>query len=143
MLRAIALLLALSACAPAQLPKGLFAWWSRPEITRSLNLTPVQRQQIRATVQQYRPHLLNVRLEVLRAEQDLAQEFNRTPVNPAKADEAIGRLVDARSDLTRTLSQLSLKLRLILTDQQWQDLQRRQPVPAGNTPEPTEPPDQK
>ncbi len=86
---------------------------------------------------------MNVRAEVIRAEQDLAQEFNRNPVNPAKADEAIGRLVDARSDLTRTLSQLSLKLRLILTDQQWQDLQRRQPVPAGNTPEPTEPPDQK
>lgn len=142
MLRAMVLALAFSVCAPAQLPKGFYAWWSRPEITRSLNLTPVQRQQIRATVQQYRPHLLNVRSTVLRAEQDLTQEFNRSPVNPAKADEAIARLVDARSDLTRTLSEMSLKLRLVLTDQQWQELQRQQPTP-GAAPEPTEPPEQK
>ncbi|HUA21935.1 MAG TPA: periplasmic heavy metal sensor [Bryobacteraceae bacterium] len=143
MLRAIVLALAFAVCAPAQLPRGFYAWWSRPEITRGLNLTPGQRQQIRATVQQYRPHLLNVRAEVLRAEQDLTQEFNRSPVNPAKADEAIARLVDARSDLTRTLSELSLKLRLVLTDQQWQELQRRQPTPGGGTPEPAEPPEQK
>lgn len=142
MLRAMVLALAFAVCAPAQLPKGFYAWWSRPEITRSLNLTPVQRQQIRATVQQYRPHLLNVRSTVLRAEQDLTQEFNRSPVIPAKADEAIARLVDARSDLTRTLSEMSLKLRLVLTDQQWQELQRQQPTP-GTAPEPTEPPEQK
>jgi Spy/CpxP family protein refolding chaperone len=143
MLRVMVLVLAFSVCAPAQLPRGFYAWWSRPEITRNLNLTPAQRQQIRATVQQYRPHLLNVRSEVLRAEQDLTQEFNRSPVNPAKADEAIARLVDARSDLTRTLSELSLKLRLLLSDQQWQELQRRLPTPGGGTPEPSEPPEQK
>ena len=45
----------------AQMPKGIFPWWSRPEIARNLNLTPAQREQIRATIQQFRPHLLNVR----------------------------------------------------------------------------------
>ena len=109
----------------AQMPKGIFPWWSRPEIARNLNLSPAQREQIRTAVRQFRPHLLNVRLEVNQAEQALADQFNRSPVDPAKANEAIERLVDARSDLTRTLSQLSLKLRMVLTDQQWQELQRR------------------
>jgi Spy/CpxP family protein refolding chaperone len=122
----------------AQMPKGIYAWWSRPEIARNLNLTPTQREQIRATVQQYRPHLLNVRSEVNQAEQDLAEQFNRNPVNPAKTNEAIERLVDARSDLTRTLTQLSLKLRLVLTEQQWEELQRRRP---GPDPDPQNKPD--
>ena len=143
MLRAAFLVLALSVCALAQLPKGFYAWWSRPEITRNLNLTPAQRQQIRGTVMQYRPHLLNVRAEVIRAEQTLADEFNRNPVDPTRAQEAIARLVDARSDLTRTLSELSLKLRLVLTEQQWQELQRRRPLSGGDAPEPAETPEQK
>jgi Spy/CpxP family protein refolding chaperone len=124
----------------AQMPKGIYAWWSRPEIARNLNLTPAQRQQIRATVQQYRPHLLNVRATVNQAEQALAEQFDRNPVDAAKTNEAIERLVDARSDLTRTLTQLSLKLRLVLTEQQWQELQRRRPN-QGDDSDPQNKPD--
>jgi Spy/CpxP family protein refolding chaperone len=138
---ALALLAAFVACAslPAQMPRGIYAWWNRPEIARDLKLTPVQREQIRAAVQQFRPHLLNVRAAVNQAEQSLAMQFDRSPVDPAKTNEAIERLVDARSDLTRTLSQLSLKLRLILTEDQWQELQRRRPQKQNEpAPEPDE-----
>ena len=126
----------------AQMPRGIFPWWNRPEIARNLNLTPGQRQEIRGLVQQYRPHLINVRMEVNQAEQALVQEFNRNPVDPAKANIAIERLVDARSDLTRTLSQLSLKLRLVLTDNQWQQLERER-ANQKNQPAPAEPDEQK
>ncbi len=129
--RFIVLLLVFSACLFAQMPKGIYAWWSRPEIAKDLNLSPAQRQQIRATVQQYRAHLLNVRSEVSQAEQELADQFNHEPIDPAKTNDAIERVVDARSDLTRTLTQLSLKLRLVLTEQQWQELQRRRPGQGG------------
>ena len=127
----------------AQMPRGIYAWWNRPQIARDLNLSPPQRQQIRATVQQYRPHLLNVRAAVNQAEQALADQFNRNPVDPAKANEAIERVVDARSDLTRTLTQLSLKLRLLLTEQLWQELQRRRPSQAEESAPGPESPDQK
>lgn len=135
------LLLALLAAATlsAQMPRGIYAWWNRPAIARDLKLTPVQREQIRAAVQQFRPHLLNVRVAVNEAEQSLATQFDRSPVDPAKTNEAIERLVDARSDLTRTLSQLSLKLRLILTEEQWQELQSRRPLKKNEpAPEPDE-----
>jgi Spy/CpxP family protein refolding chaperone len=127
MQRLLALTLLFIGSLHAQMPRGIYAWWSRPQIARDLNLSPSQREQIRATVQQYRPHLMNVRQAVNQAEQALAEQFDRNPVNPGKTNEAIERLVDARSDLTRTLTQLSLKLRLVLTEQQWQELQRRRP----------------
>src|SRR5947209_3074401 len=125
MSRLIALLLVLSDYSFAQMPKGVYNWWSRPEVARNLNLTPAQRQQIRATVMQYRSHLMDVRGQVNQAEQELAAQFNHDPVDPGKANEATEKLIAARSDLTRTLTQLSLKLRLVLTEQQWQELQRR------------------
>ena len=70
----------------------------------------------------------------------LADQFNRNPVDPGKTNEAIERLVDARSDLTRTLTQLSLKLRLVLTEQQWQELQRRRPGQGNESAPPPEAP---
>jgi Spy/CpxP family protein refolding chaperone len=143
MLRFILLAWMLAGCLFAQMPKGIYAWWSRPEIAKDLNLTPAQRQQIRVTVQQYRPHLLNVRSEVNRAEQELADQFNHEPIDPAKTNEAIERLVDARSDLTRTITQLSLKLRLVLTEQQWQELQHRRPAQGEDARQPNEAPGQK
>ena len=142
-MRPILLALLLASGLWAQMPRGIYAWWSRPQIARDLNLSSPQREQIRATVQQFRPHLLNVRAAVNQAEQALAQQFDRAPVDPGKANEAIERLVDARSDLTRTLSQLSLKLRLILTEEQWQELQRRRPVQGNDASPPPESPDQK
>jgi hypothetical protein len=83
---------------------------------------------------------MNVRQAVNQAEQALAEQFDRNPVNPGKTNEAIERLVDARSDLTRTLTQLSLKLRLVLTEQQWQELQRRRPNQDAD-PDPQNKPD--
>ncbi len=142
-MRPILLALLLASGLSAQMPRGIYAWWSRPQIARDLNLSPAQREQIRTTVQQYRPHLLNVRAAVNQAEQALAEQFNRNPVDPGKTNEAIERLVDARSDLTRTLTRLSLKLRLVLTEQQWQELQRRRPVEGNEPGPPPEPGEQK
>ena len=122
----------------AQMPRGFWAWWSRPQIARDLNLSQDQRQQIRATIRQYRPQLMSVRGEMNQAEQALTEEFNRSPVDPGKTNAAIERLANARSDLTRTISQLSLKLRLILTEQQWQELQRRRPAQREDSPAPPE-----
>jgi Spy/CpxP family protein refolding chaperone len=131
MSRTIVLTLFLGASLPAQMPKSFYAWWSKPEIRRDLRLTDEQQRQIQATVKQYRPHLIDLRAEVNKAEIDLQAQFDHEPVDTAKADQAIERLIAARSDLTRTLSRLSLKLRTLLTEQQWQQLQRLRP-PPGN-----------
>ena len=129
--RILVLMLLVAASAVAQMPKGIYAWWNRPEIRRDLRLTPQQQRQIQATVKEFRPHLIDIRAEVEKAEIDLQTQFDQDPVDQGKANVAIDRLIAARSDLTRTLSELSLKLRTVLSAQQWQELQRRRPLPPG------------
>ena len=126
MLRLLALAVLMSGASFAQLPKGFYAWWNQP-VARTLNLTNPQRREIRETVAQYRPRLMELRVEVNKAEANLQDQFDQDPVDNAKVSQAIERLVTARGDLTRTLSQMSLKLRVLLTAQQWQQLQRNRP----------------
>jgi Spy/CpxP family protein refolding chaperone len=134
MRRYLLIALLLSGSLFAQMPKSLYAWWSKPVIAKQLNLTNVQRQQIRSTVIQYRPRLIDIRAEVNKAEIDLQAQFDHDPVDQAQANQAIERLIAARTDLTRTLSQMSLKLRTVLTEQQWRDLQRLRPGQVEDLP---------
>ena len=116
-----------AAPALAQLPRNLYPWWSKP-VAQELNLSVEQKKQVRETIKAYRPRLLELRASVDRAEAELETQFNQQPVDARKANDAIDRLASARADLTRTLSQMSLKLRTVLTEQQWEELQRRRPV---------------
>jgi len=116
------------------------AWWNSP-IVQNMDLSETQRKDIRGTVRQYRGHLLDLREAVQRADNDLEIALNENPLDQRKANEAIERLATARGELTRTLSQMTLRLRTILTNEQWQELQKRQaqrrgaPLPAV-TPQP-------
>jgi hypothetical protein len=127
MARSLLLLIALSAVSFAQMPKSLYPWWSNKIIVRQLGLSNVQVREIRDVVSHYHPQLLEDRAKVLRAEQDLEDQFNHDTVDQSKANQAVEQLISARSGLTRSLSELSLKLRVLLTTPQWQQLQRLRP----------------
>jgi Spy/CpxP family protein refolding chaperone len=132
MLRSIILVFALAGSLLAQMPKSLYPWWGNKIVVRQLNLTETQVRQIRGVVSRYQPQLLEDRAKVLRAEQNLEDQFNSEPVDQTKATQAIEQLITARTGLTRSLSELSLKLRVLLTAVQWQELQRLRPNHAGN-----------
>ncbi len=121
------LVLLLSTPAFAQLPRSLYPWWSKP-VAQELNLSIDQKRQVRQTIKEYRPRLVELRATVDRAEANLETQFNQQPVDARKANDAIEQLASARADLTRTLSQMSLKLRTVLTQPQWEELQRKRPV---------------
>jgi Spy/CpxP family protein refolding chaperone len=108
-------------------------WWSGQTI-RELNLTPEQTRAMRATMKEFRPRLQELHAAVQSAEQDLETEFSRDPIDAQKANAVIERLVTARTGLTRTLSQMGLKLRVILTAQQWQEVERRFPPKTAAKP---------
>ena len=112
----------------AQMPRNLYPWWSNKVIVKQLNLSDTQVQGIRAAVSQYRARLMKARANVFEAEQNLEEQFNREPVDQDKTRQAIEQLIVARSDLTRSLSELSLKLRTLLTEEQWKQLQRLRPT---------------
>ncbi len=115
--------------ASGQSGRGPRPWWDS-DVTRTLNLTDVQTKQIQSTVQEYRGRMMDVRGAVNKAESDVEAAFNEDPVDQTKANDAINRLAAARGDLTKAVSQMDLKLRTILTAQQWQQLQTRQRRPG-------------
>src|SRR5512145_1819686 len=106
---------------------GLFPWWDSP-LAQDMNLSESQKQQIKNTVRDYRDRLIEQRAALQKAEGNLQDSLNEDQVNEAKANEAIEKTVAARGELARTISQMSLKLRMILTPRQWQELQKRRPM---------------
>jgi Spy/CpxP family protein refolding chaperone len=104
---------------------GFFPWWDSPMVN-GLDLTDAQRTQIRSVVREYRGRMVEVRSAVQKAERDLDAVFNEDTVDQRRGSEAIDRLTKARADMTRSVSEMSLRMRALLTPQQWQELQRRQ-----------------
>ncbi len=123
-IRVWALLLTFSALAAAQLPRGFFPWWDQP-IAKDLNLTDTQSRDIKIAIREYRTKLIEERAALEKAEVELQYLFNDDVVDAKKANQAIEDLANARLHLTRTFSQLFLQVRLVLTPQQWQELQKR------------------
>jgi|SRR5579863_8635320 Spy/CpxP family protein refolding chaperone len=131
MLRGFLLAVAMAGTLAAQAPPRFnsptsFPWWNNPVANGLNNLSDAQAKQISATVAEYRDRLRDLYAQVNMAESGLEEIFNQETIDQRKADQAVDQLANARGDLTRTLSQMSLKLRTVLTAEQWQDLQNRQ-----------------
>jgi Spy/CpxP family protein refolding chaperone len=117
----------------AQSPRGRGPWLV-PEVSKQLNLSDAQTQQMNQVNQDFRQRLFDSRNEVNKAEAAMDAVFNEDPVDLTKGNDAINRLAAARSELTKTISQRDLKIRTILTTQQWQQLKQiqREPRPGRN-----------
>jgi len=123
MKRSAGLMFFVVACALAQSPDQ-FAWWDSP-LVQNLNLTMDQQKQIRTVVREYRDQLIEQRAAVQKAEGNLMDFMNEDKVDEAKTRDAVDKVVTARADLMRTVSQMAVKLRVVLTPQQWQMIQKR------------------
>jgi Spy/CpxP family protein refolding chaperone len=118
------------------------------ETAKQLNLTDAQKTQIDQVNHEFRQRLFELRDAVNKAEAGVDAVFNVDPVDQAKYNEAIEKLLGARSELSRAASQQDLKIRMILTAQQWQQLKqierewpargphRRPPTAPGTIPNP-------
>jgi Spy/CpxP family protein refolding chaperone len=121
----ICLMLAIPVALCAQAPRSGFPWWESPMVN-GLNLSTAQRDQIRSLSRQYRVRMFQVREAADKAENDLEVVFNQETVDQRQGDEAIDRLVKAKGEMTKAVSEMAMKRRAVLTTQQWQDLQKRQ-----------------
>lgn len=127
LIRSIALLLTLAAAGLlAQPPRGFFPWWEGP-LVRDINLTEDQQRQVREVVREFRGKLIDTRAAVEKAEAEVEDLLNEDQTDARRAGEAVDKLVAARGDMTRAFAQMSLKLRSVLTPQQWRQLRDRQP----------------
>src|ERR1700685_1161548 len=125
MIRLSSLILLFPLLLCAQPTRGPRPWWDS-ELTKELNLSDAQTKQIRQTQQDFRSRMFELRAAVNKSESDLQAAFDEDPVDQNKANEAINRLAAAHSELTKAVSQMDLKLRSVLTAQQWHDLKEGQ-----------------
>lgn len=123
-LRALVVALTLAALGFGQLPRGFYPWWDQP-IAKNLNLTEAQKAEVKSVVREYRTKLIEQRAALEKAEAELQYLFDDDNVDAKRANQAIEDLANARLNLTRTFSQVFLKVRLVLTPQQWHELQKR------------------
>jgi Spy/CpxP family protein refolding chaperone len=132
MKRLMLLMLCLGLPVLAQMPRGFYPWWDSP-VAKDLNLTDDQNRQIREIVKEYRTKMIDQRASVEKAEVELQDIFNEDNFDQRRGNEAIERLIAARGDITRSFSQMSLRLRAILTPDQYHELMRRRPnMQPGN-----------
>ena len=110
----------------AQPSRGFFAWWDSP-VAKDLNLTEDQTKQIRTVVREYRSKLIDQRAAVEKAEGEFEDQFNDELFDQRRAGDALERLITVRGEMTRSFSQMSLRLRAVLTAEQYRELQKRRP----------------
>ncbi len=109
-------------------------WWANKVAVNSLNLSEAQTKQLSSIQASYVSRLKDLRAQVNNAESNLEDVFKQAPSDDSKAESAIDQYANARDNLTRELSRLSLKMRNVLTADQWQELQDRQAGRAGLRP---------
>ena len=101
-------------------------WWEGPLIG-NLNLSEAQRKQIQTTTREYRNRLVDARATAEKAEGDLQDAFNDATADDRRINDLIDRVVKTRGEMMKLVTQMSWKLRGVLTMEQWQELQRRRP----------------
>jgi Spy/CpxP family protein refolding chaperone len=126
-MRVLTLLLLGGAALCAQPRSEFFAWWDSP-VVKDLNLSEDQMKQIRAVTREYREKLIDLRGAVEKAEANVGDVMNEEQPDFKRGSEAINRLVAARGEMTRAVSEMGLKLRMVLNPEQWRELQRRRPA---------------
>ena len=115
--------LAAAAFAPAQ-NRANFPWWNSP-VTADLNLSAAQSQKIHQIVRSYRDRLFDARNNQQKAEAELEDLLNDPEVTPDGARPVIERAATARASTTRIFLEMSVRLRSVLTLDQWRILVRR------------------
>lgn len=91
-----------------------------------LKLSEAQQTQIASICKDSSKKIFDLRETWRKAETDLQAAFDESSVDQTKSNAAIERLVSARADLFRATSQMDLKIRTVLTDEQWQELKKHQ-----------------
>ena len=106
---------------PAQPP---IAWWENP-VANGLTLSDSQRDRINNIVAEFRDRLNQEREDAERAEREFENVVNADTVDYPRGRAAIEQLKQARAVFTQDVSLMTLRLRTVLTTEQWRSLRSR------------------
>lgn len=123
MIRLLFLVASLAGALSAQ-PREMFPWWETP-LVRDLNLSDDQMKQIQAIVKENRDKLVDLRASVEKADHGVNDLMNDERPELAKFTAALDKQSVARSELSKVFSLMGFRIRMVLTPQQWHELQKR------------------
>jgi Spy/CpxP family protein refolding chaperone len=105
---------------PLAVPPG--RWWDRPRVAEALALTAEQRQSLDSTTLEHLRGMIDLKAKVEKSELDLRAVADAEPFDAKRARSAFATLQQARMNLEMARFEMLLKVREILSPQQWQQL---------------------
>jgi hypothetical protein len=109
------------------------AWWTNAALVARLGLTSDQMKKVEATFDQHRQAIVQNMAELAKEEASLARLLEAEPLESTKTVSGqIERVIQARSELERTNSTMTMEMRQSLTRAQWVQLQMETQQPALN-----------
>lgn len=97
-------------------------WWERPRVVEELGITSEQKQRLEAVTYQSARAMIDLKSAVDKAELDLRVAGDGEPFDPRSARQAFVALQQARQRLETERFELLIKVREVLTREQWQQL---------------------
>jgi len=108
---------------PGPMPHG--QWWKNSEVVKDLGLTEAQVSQIEAAFFEHRRSLIDLRAELEHKELDLQTLMDADRPDTAKVSGQIDAVLAARNKLEKSNAMMLLKIRQVLSVEQWKKLQAR------------------
>jgi Spy/CpxP family protein refolding chaperone len=105
---------------PLAVPPG--RWWERPRVAEQLALTAEQRSSLDAMALAHAKTMVDLKGEVEKAELDLRVASEAEPFDVKRVREAFAVLQQRRSRLELERFEMLLKVREVLTTEQWKKL---------------------
>jgi TonB family protein len=119
-----------TATAPAvTAPSG--AWWTNAALVQRLGLTEDQKAKIEAAYENHRLQIISATAALEREEAQLAKLLESEPLDRNAVLAQIDRVNQARGELERNNSLMSLEMRGVMTRAQWVQLKAPQRVRVG------------
>jgi hypothetical protein len=106
------------------------AWWTNPNVVAQLGLTDDQKAKIEKVYENHKPFIAADSAILTTNEAHLAASLAADPVDHNAVLAVIDHVAQARADLERANSAMTLEMREVLTAAQWTQLQK-QPVWLG------------
>ncbi len=97
-------------------------WWERPKVAEQLGLTQEQKQKLEAITLDGARSMVDLKADVQKAEIDLRAASDLDPFQPDKVRDAFHVMQQARLKLESQRFEMLLKVRGVLTLQQWHQL---------------------
>jgi Spy/CpxP family protein refolding chaperone len=104
------------------------AWWTNQALVARLGLTTDQMKKIEGIFDQRRQTIVQEKTSLESEEAALTRMLDADPMEPTRNVSAqIDKVVQARAQMERTYSNMTLEMRQVLTRDQWTQLQMDQP----------------